>query len=502
MVDVSALNNFISVIEQKFPAIKIQSDHLTCHDWSTATFPTTGKTLAILSPSCVEEVRAIVQLAVDYNLPFYPISGGKNWGYGSRAPKHELSIAINLENINCIQNYDKVTGTISVEAGVTYAQLQQFLYEQPDRWRFNGPGSSPFASVLANTLERGLNQGVQMEHWRSIVNIEVVLPCGELVRVGASGGDRGLASGPNIGGLFSQNDMGIVTSMTVCLDPLPNYWQHLHFSWLDQEYQFANMVDRLQMLHRKGLFATSLAIHNLEKIISVTDQYPYIDSHGTLPLPASVKQQYQTELGGDWFGEVAIAAPTAHILDMLREEVNKELDNLPLICHWGEKNAQGPYFHDFTQGSHQSMYWRKLDISSSDNEIQKIVSISPERDGCGVIWLAVTMPWNGLSRPITGSDTNEPLYEFIVRTCYEAGFEPFVSMQYPNHRYGYMVISIIYDRDQSGQDQAAVALYYQLKESLEKQDYVAYRSSLLDDKLSRTDKDLLLKYVNAYAENQ
>ena len=58
--------------------------HLTAA--ATATF-STGRTIpAILRPGSRQEVEHVLRIANQWRIPVYPISSGRNWGYGSRVP--------------------------------------------------------------------------------------------------------------------------------------------------------------------------------------------------------------------------------------------------------------------------------------------------------------------------------------------------------------------------------------------------------------------------------
>ena len=42
---------------------------------------------ALVAPASVEDVLAVVRLANEYKVPLWPISRGKNYGYGGAAPR-------------------------------------------------------------------------------------------------------------------------------------------------------------------------------------------------------------------------------------------------------------------------------------------------------------------------------------------------------------------------------------------------------------------------------
>lgn len=53
-----------------------------------------------LAPKNVEEVQAIVKIANEYKIPLFPISTGKNLGYGSCAPQQRGQVVVDLKRMN------------------------------------------------------------------------------------------------------------------------------------------------------------------------------------------------------------------------------------------------------------------------------------------------------------------------------------------------------------------------------------------------------------------
>jgi hypothetical protein len=63
---------------------------------STATLPDGQIVSAILQPAGRAGVQERVPIAHLHCVPLYPISGGKNWGYGSRVPPHADAVILDL----------------------------------------------------------------------------------------------------------------------------------------------------------------------------------------------------------------------------------------------------------------------------------------------------------------------------------------------------------------------------------------------------------------------
>src|SRR5258708_5337984 len=93
----------------------------------TATFETTARIPAILRPANVNEVRAVLKIANSFRSPVYPVSSGKNWGYGSRVPTANNSALLDLSRMNRIVECHEQLAYATVEPGVTQAQLFSYL---------------------------------------------------------------------------------------------------------------------------------------------------------------------------------------------------------------------------------------------------------------------------------------------------------------------------------------------------------------------------------------
>jgi 4-cresol dehydrogenase (hydroxylating) len=81
---------------------------------------------AAVAPSTVEEVRAVVRLANEHKVPLWPISRGKNFGYGGAAPVLKGSVVLDLTRMKKIE-LDPDSGTVLVEPGVGFFDLYDYL---------------------------------------------------------------------------------------------------------------------------------------------------------------------------------------------------------------------------------------------------------------------------------------------------------------------------------------------------------------------------------------
>lgn len=174
-----------------------------------------------VAPENLDEVRAIMRIADRYRVPVYPVSTGRNLGYGGAAPVLSGSLVIDLKRMNRIIEVNEDQAYAIVEPGVSYFDLYRHLQDNNIKlWvDFPGPG---WGSPLGNALDRGIG-GFRFDtsiHWTQHCGLEVVLANGDLVRTGMGAMPKAqtwatvrYGLGPDLDGLFSQSNFGIVTKM-------------------------------------------------------------------------------------------------------------------------------------------------------------------------------------------------------------------------------------------------------------------------------------------------
>ena len=203
---------------------------------STATFGTSQRVPALLRPASRSELQACLAIARRFSIAVYPVSSGKNWGYGSRVPVADGSIVIDLSRMNRILDFSEEMGWVTIEPGVTQQQLFEYLSARKSRLWLDATGSTPESSIVGNTMERGFGHTPYGDHAGNVCALEVVLPDGEVLETGMARFQGSQAAevyrwglGPALDGLFTQSNLGIVTRMTVWLMPAPEYFQAFFF---------------------------------------------------------------------------------------------------------------------------------------------------------------------------------------------------------------------------------------------------------------------------------
>jgi (+)-pinoresinol hydroxylase len=184
---------------------------------------------AAIAPDTAEQVVELVKIANQYRIPIYPISTGKNLGYGGAAPALAGSVVFDLKRMNRVVEIDERNGYVVVEPGVSYFDLYSYIQEKGLKLWIDCP-SPGWGSLVGNALDGGVGVtlGTYRNHFEAQCGIEVVLPNGKMMRtgMGAMPGAKTWQQfkagyGPRIDGLFKQSNYGVVTKMGFWLMPPP-----------------------------------------------------------------------------------------------------------------------------------------------------------------------------------------------------------------------------------------------------------------------------------------
>lgn len=454
-------------------------------EYGTTTFTTRQRVAAVVLPASSAEVQAVVRIAARRGLPLYPVSRGRNWGLGSRVPVGTDHCVVDLKRMNRIVAYDPVAATMTIEPGVTFRQVADFLAERRADLFLAAIGGPSDASVLANALERGDALGPVGERARHCCGLEVVLASGELLNTGfAAYRDSQVGSiapyglGPALEGLFFQSNLGIVTGMSVWLARKPHSFRVFVFA-TRSEAQIVEATAALRGLQQQGVIGdTSCSIWNVYRFATTQMTYPWQAGAGAgqpLPSPEALLDRLPPSWRGTkWVGFVGAYSPsTLHglaserlVRKALRGKVSRLMVISPLRAWLGRTLARplrrltgidvgklldNLYFqsvflgHPSTMGP-ASTYWRKRVASATRD--------NPDRDRCGLHWVCVALPFAGehVAR-VTGVVEEVSLAHRLEPMCM------FFNM---SQWYMKSFIVIMFDRDAPGEEEAARACHDQI----------------------------------------
>ncbi len=429
-----------------------------------ATFATTQRAAAVIRPGDREQVAACVAIAHAHDVALHPISRGRNWGYGSRVPPRDGAVVFDLGRLDRIVDFDERLAYVTVEPGVTFRQLATYLRSCRTRLFASVTGGPADGSVLANALERGDGSGPLGDRFAHVAALEVVLPDGARIETGfgrfagattAPVGAWGV--GPILDGLFSQSSLGIVTRMTIWLQPYPASFQ---LGWWTSDE--LGVVDALRELRLTGVVTASTPVWNDIKTLTLHGPYPWDEG---VPLSAAARARLRERHRlGRWNGTVSLYGASAAHGAALRDLVAAAIPNIefregPRDPLDASEDACGPALGVPHDRNLASMYWRKRVVPAHAD---------PDADGCGFVWLSHGVPFDsGHARRVA---------EIVEREVTAAGFEPSIALLGVTPRMLQCVVSLAYDRDIDGEDEAALACCDRLRAALAA--YPPFRSGL------------------------
>ncbi|MBV9412447.1 MAG: FAD-binding oxidoreductase [Acidimicrobiia bacterium] len=209
----------------------------------------------VVRPQTADDVRSLVVLAHEREIPITPVVAGYNVA-GLAIPRRG-GIVLDLTRMNGILELDREAMYVVLEPGVTFQQLKAFLDAEAPELVYTYPFAPPFTSVMMNALLDGLNN-LSMPHGamgKWVNGVEAVLADGDVVRTGSGGVvDRWFARAPvpDFSGLFvsTQGTTGIVTRISLQLQPKPKHRRR----WLAFAEDLGAAYGAMRALARSGSF--------------------------------------------------------------------------------------------------------------------------------------------------------------------------------------------------------------------------------------------------------
>src|SRR3989442_2000785 len=179
-----------------------------------------GRADAVALPRSAAEVAEVVAWCYAHGVAIVPRGGGT--GYAGGAVPLDGGVVLSLERLDRVRSFDPLLWRIEVEAGLRTAELRRIAREggllfAPD------PGAAEQSQIGGNIATNAggphtFKYGVTGA-W--VTGLEVVLPPGELVRVG--GAIRKDVAGYDLKNLLlgSEGTLGVVTAVWLKLIPAP-----------------------------------------------------------------------------------------------------------------------------------------------------------------------------------------------------------------------------------------------------------------------------------------
>jgi 4-cresol dehydrogenase (hydroxylating) flavoprotein subunit len=421
---------------------------------------------AVVMPTTVEEIQAIVRIANERRVPLWTHGTGRNNGYGGPAPRVRGSVIVSLRNMNRVLEINEELGYAVVEPGVRWFDLYEAIKAGGHELMLS-IADLGWGSVVGNTLDHGatyMPYGVDMGMQ---CGMEVVLANGEVMRtgMGAMPGNRSWhvykrGLGPTPDQLFMQSNFGIVTKMGVWLMPYPEVYMPLWLRvWKDDD--LGPVMDTLRVLMLDDTIRMVPQILNTVLLGSVfSKREQWWQEPG--PIPDDVIDRMARELDiGRWTMRFALYGDEA-VVDHRFAKIKAAFERIEGAEVWGAKCAP-------------------KDIPSLEHPAERIQGGVPNLE-----WNNMTGWYGGEEgghigfspvAPLTGQDALA-VRDLLRGMIEEAGLDYMAGLIPINARSFIHVAMVIFDTKQEAQARAAYDVARRLVRDAAKLGYGEYRAHL------------------------
>jgi len=187
----------------------------------------------VVRPKSTEEVSEIMQIANKEKIPVIPRGGGAGLFGGAIA--HRGGIILDMTAMNKIIDINFENHCVTVECGITWAELNAELFKHGYYTGAMGPGSGMSAVVGGGLSHNSVGGGGGAKYGsccKHVMSLEVVLPQGDIINTGSLCSKyvekpfSRYGFGPDFSGLFLGDNgiFGIKTKAVLNIYPKPPYF--------------------------------------------------------------------------------------------------------------------------------------------------------------------------------------------------------------------------------------------------------------------------------------
>ena len=479
--------------------------------------------LAVVRPATRAEVVAIIALARRFEVARYPLSTGKNWGYGDACAVGPGQLIVELARMNRIVKVDTELAYAVIEPGVTQGQLSDYLRQQHTGLWCDCTGAGPDTSLVGNILERGFGHSPYGNRVQHIAGMCIVLASGETLSTGFGHYPQsqvthvfGAGIGPMLDGLFTQSNLGVVVELGIWLMPAAARVS-LFVATVARQQDLAPLVDALRPLRLDGTLCSVVHIGNDMRVLSGGATFPFEAVEqgpaSSCRLPAAIRQQLLERgnvqawtVSGCLYGNadqvkagraavrraLAAAGARTRFFDERSLAMGTRLAGL-LGCFGGGRAlsakitlarsllamAQGAPNRRFLAGA----YWRRRGGLPAHFPQRA----DPAQDGCGLLWVSPILP-------MRGSDALR-VHALVAPLFASHGFDLFETYSLVNERALCAVLTIAFDRDNPLEAARARACQRAVFDAVVEAGYIPYRVGIESMGLLGRDEDVFWQVV-------
>lgn len=189
---------------------------------------------AVVRPGSVEELQAVVRAAYDNGTPLVIRGGGASYT-DAYAHTRKGGITVDTSRLKRIE-INEQNATVTVEPGVTWAELRETVLARGFKTRFWGSYSGLFANVGGGMSMNAISHG-QGTAAEAALSFDIISGTGEMIRTGSALSGPSTAFfrhyGPDLTGLFTGDCgiLGVKARITLALVKAPANFATASFSF-------------------------------------------------------------------------------------------------------------------------------------------------------------------------------------------------------------------------------------------------------------------------------
>jgi len=274
----------------------------------------------VVRPKDAEEISEILKVANEENIPVIPRGAGC-CEFGGSKPIGDGGIVLDMKRMDNIINLDEENLVVTVEAGISWSKLNEYLSQFGLYTGCMGPGSGLTASIgggISHHSVGGRGCAKYGACTNQLVSLEVVLPTGEIIETGSQANKYSkfpfnrFGNGPDLASLFCGDNgiFGVKTKVSLQVFPRPDFANYKTFLLPRKSVEAsANIFTEIR---QKGVDVYD-AIYIMDLLVSVGCQY------GLFPMWDNLKRKR-----GVFFYVIEANS------EVELEEKTKQLDNILL----------------------------------------------------------------------------------------------------------------------------------------------------------------------------
>ncbi|MFX1596722.1 MAG: FAD-binding oxidoreductase [Promethearchaeota archaeon] len=246
----------------------------------------------VIRPKSAEEISEILKIANEENIPVIPRGGG-DCEFGGSKPIGNTGIVLDTKSMNNILNLDMENLIVTVEAGISWGKLNEYLCHYGLYTGCLGPGSGMVSSIGGGISHHSVGGGGCAKYGactNQLVSLEVVLPTGEIVETGSQANKYSkfpfnrFGNGSDLASIFCGDNgiFGVKTKVTLRVFPKPEFANYKTFLMPRKSLDISAQI--MNEIRQKGIDVYD-TMYFMDLVVSLGIEY------GMFPMWENLKRK-------------------------------------------------------------------------------------------------------------------------------------------------------------------------------------------------------------------